>query len=226
VVPPDDNLARRWLKLLLYLVTGAGFGETDADDAITLSEVKDPVLRPARADPDDGETPSSVREPNVGILAECVRGELAKGEAPRGDADSVGVLNGWTENELLRLAAAARSEFRELCVAVACACIDGLAVSGVGGELELKSWALRRADIGLVPLVIPVRWKVDKLPYASPSSGDSKRFCRRSAGKEPTSVREACSPAKDGLKRSSSAPRNLELNSSSESSIRKSQFCR
>lgn len=112
VVPPDDNRARRWLKLLLYLVSGVGLGELEVDEAATLSDVNEPALRPAGVGLADGATPSSVKDPNVGTLAECVRGELAKGETPRGDADSVGVLNGCTENELRRLAAAALSEFR------------------------------------------------------------------------------------------------------------------
>jgi hypothetical protein len=35
--PPEENRLLRWLKLLLYLLIGAGFGELDAEEAIAVS---------------------------------------------------------------------------------------------------------------------------------------------------------------------------------------------
>lgn len=142
------------MKLLLYL-TPPGFGELDADETIAFSDVREPALRPASVTGAVGEgMRSSVNAVKAGILAELVLGELAMGDTPRGDADNVGVLKGWTENELLRLAAAALREFRELCAATLPG-TSGRAGSGVGGELALKSWAFRRADIGSVPVARP-----------------------------------------------------------------------
>lgn len=119
-MPPEDNRARRWLKLLLYLV-GAGFGELDAEDATACSETSEPVRLPATAAAEaavEVGRPSSVKDPRVGALTTCVRGEDARGDDPKGEAERVGVLNGCTEKELLRLAATARRELRELCDAV------------------------------------------------------------------------------------------------------------
>ena len=82
---------------------------------------------------------SSVRQPRVGMRAEEARGELPIGGTPRGEADNVGVLNGWTENELLRTAVAAvLAEFLGPCTATFADC-SGRACSAVGGELPLKS---------------------------------------------------------------------------------------
>ena len=135
VIPPEESRARLWLKLLLYL-TGVGLGELDVDVAAILSDASDPALRPATdTGAADGAILSSVNEPSVGTRAEVVLGEPASGETPRGDADNVGVLNGWTENELLRFVAVALRGFLELDAADIC-CLAG---SGVGGELALKS---------------------------------------------------------------------------------------
>lgn len=92
-MPPEERRALLWLKLLLYLVTDAGFGELEADSATECSEAIDPVRLPARVGPLPGKTPSSVKEPRVGIRA-CVLGEPANGDAPSGDADNGGALNG------------------------------------------------------------------------------------------------------------------------------------
>jgi hypothetical protein len=145
VVPPEDNRALRWLKLLLYR-TPEGLGEVEAEEAMALSEAIEPALRPANVTgAAGGGMPSSVKEPKVGTLAE-VLGELAMGETPRGEADKVGVLNGCTEKELLRLAATARSDVFDVCAGGK----GGRDCSGVGGELESKSRAFRRAEMGSV----------------------------------------------------------------------------
>ena len=46
LAPLNEDLARRWVKLLLYLVIGAGFGELDVDDGTALS-AGGPPLREA-----------------------------------------------------------------------------------------------------------------------------------------------------------------------------------
>lgn len=81
---------------------------------MALSEARDPARRLATEVAGAGCIPSSVNEPRVGTRAEWIRGELARGDDPRGEADTVGALNGWTEKELRRLAATARREFREV----------------------------------------------------------------------------------------------------------------
>ena len=44
LVPPKDDLPRRWVKLLLYLLRGVGFGELEADGVTILSGTTGPPL--------------------------------------------------------------------------------------------------------------------------------------------------------------------------------------
>jgi hypothetical protein len=37
LLDPRESFPRRWLKLLLYLLIGVGFGDPDADEAIAFS---------------------------------------------------------------------------------------------------------------------------------------------------------------------------------------------
>lgn len=97
----------------MYLV-GAGFGELEVEDAIACSEAREPALRPITAAAVGDAILSSVKDPRVGTRAEWIRGEAARGEDPSGEADNVGALKGWTENELRRFAATALRVFLEI----------------------------------------------------------------------------------------------------------------
>jgi hypothetical protein len=61
--PPEENLLRRWPKLLLYRVMGAGFGELEALEVMAVSLGKDGALSAAW-----GSAVNEVR------LRGCVRG--------------------------------------------------------------------------------------------------------------------------------------------------------
>jgi hypothetical protein len=47
LVPPNEDLARRCVKLLLYLLIGAGFGELDADEVTVFSGIIGTPLKDA-----------------------------------------------------------------------------------------------------------------------------------------------------------------------------------
>jgi hypothetical protein len=119
VVPPEDNRPRRWLKLLLYLVMGAGFGELEAEEVTALSGSFAPCFGAVPEGYTDGAMPlASFREARTGALAKEVRGEPAKGDIIAGEADKDGVLNGWKDMDgrraLPTAPSTARSVGREL----------------------------------------------------------------------------------------------------------------
>jgi hypothetical protein len=165
--PPEESRARRWLKLLLYLVIGAGLGELDAEDVIAISAVFGTPFLVALAGTAGGGMPlASFRTPSTGARPTEGRGELETGGANDGEADNDGVLNGWNEIEPLRpipaLPSTPRSEEREFR-------FDRW--PGIGrrggkavGESEPRSWAFRNAVMGLVPEAAPIWWKVERLP--------------------------------------------------------------
>jgi hypothetical protein len=112
-VPPEDNRARLWLKLLLYLVMGAGFGELEVDEVTAFSGSLVPCLRAGLGGFTGGGMPlASFREARTGALGKEVRGEPANGEIIAGDADKDGVLNGWNDMEGRRAGPAAPSAAR------------------------------------------------------------------------------------------------------------------
>jgi hypothetical protein len=167
VVPPEDNRARLWLKLLLYLVIEAGFGELEAEEATAFSGNFGPSFWAGLEEVAAGGMPlASFKEARTGTLLREVRGELANGEVIAGEADNDGVLNGWKDMEGRRPLPATpsigRSDGRELCE-------DRCSVAGrVEGDdvgmSENRSLAFRRAEIGLEPAAGPTWWNVERLP--------------------------------------------------------------
>jgi hypothetical protein len=108
------------VKLLLYLVIGAGLGELDADDVTAFSTVTEPLFleTPARTAGGGISLASvSVLRPGA-LLTEAGRGELDTVGPNDGEADKDGVLNGWKDIEVLRPepdgTSVDRSEEREL----------------------------------------------------------------------------------------------------------------
>lgn len=113
--PPEDNLARRWLKLLLYLVIGAGFGELDADDVIAFSGNLGACLCAGLEGVAGGGIPrASFKVARTGARPREVRGEPANGDVIAGEADNEGVLNGWKDMEGRRAPAATPSTERRV----------------------------------------------------------------------------------------------------------------
>ena len=167
VVPPEDNRARLWLKLLLYLVIGAGFGELEAEEATAFSGNFGPCFRARLEEVAGGGMPlASFKEARTGALPREGRGELAKGDVMAGEADKDGVLNGWKEMDGRRpgpvTPSVVRSGGREP---------GGDRCNGAGrvegddvGVSENRSLAFRRAEIGLEPAAGPTWWKVERLP--------------------------------------------------------------
>lgn len=86
-----EGLFLRWAKLLWNLCVGGGFGELEVEDKVMLS-VEGSCLIGGYA-PDCIEC-SSFRDPRVGTTLVETRGDALKGDAPRGEAASVGVLKG------------------------------------------------------------------------------------------------------------------------------------
>jgi hypothetical protein len=117
-VPPEDNRPRLWLKLLLYLVIGAGFGELEAEEATAFSGILGACFRAGLDGVADGMPLASFREARTGALPREVRGEPANGDVTAGEADKDGVLNGWKDMEGRRAVVVtpsrARSVGREL----------------------------------------------------------------------------------------------------------------
>jgi len=94
-VRSSDGLFFLWLKLLVNLWTGAGLGELDVDGIATLSEATEEGFLAATACALGGGTElSSSRESSVGIALVEIRGEVPRGDTPRGEAASAGVLKG------------------------------------------------------------------------------------------------------------------------------------
>lgn len=146
-----------------------------------------------------------------------------------GDEDNEPALNGWNDTEgLLAMVAPSNglNETREVCIGFV------LGTGLVGGELvsDPIAFAALRADMGLEPLGGTSPWNVERLPYAWIGSGSSSRW--RCAGRDPTSTALEFWPRlspfdpREGWKKCSSAPMNLELRIASESSTRKLQSFR
>ena len=119
VVPPEDNRARLWLKLLLYLVIGVGFGELEPEEATAFSGTFEPFFWAGLGGLASGGMPlASFKEASTGNLPKDVLGELANGEFMAGEADKDGVLNGWKDIDGRRPVPAppsiARNDGREL----------------------------------------------------------------------------------------------------------------
>lgn len=114
-VPPDDNRARLWLKLLLYRVMGAGFGELEAEEGTAFSGSFAPCFGAGLEGFTGGGMPlASFREARTGALAKEVRGEPANGDIIAGEAEKDGVLNGWKDMEGRRAVLAAPSTARSV----------------------------------------------------------------------------------------------------------------
>lgn len=119
-MPPEDNRARLWVKLLVYLVVmGAGFGEPEAEEATAFSGNLGPCFWAGMEEVAGGGMPlASFKEARTGALPREVRGELVIGDVTAGEADRDGVLNGWKDMGGRRPVSAtpsvARNDGREL----------------------------------------------------------------------------------------------------------------
>jgi hypothetical protein len=114
-VPPEDIRARLWLKLSLYLVMKAGFGELEVEEVTAFSGNCAPCFGTGLEGFMGNEMPlASFGEIRTGTLVKEVRGEPANGDIIVGEADKDGVLNGWKDMEGRRAVPAAPSTARSV----------------------------------------------------------------------------------------------------------------
>jgi hypothetical protein len=173
LAPPDESLPFRWLKLLAYLVIGAGLGEPEAEDAIAFSGTADvPLKADWGTDPTEFRDRACASEPSAAVFPR----ELREGEGGgggsisfwAGDADNEGALKGLNDTDGRLLVPEAPSTPRKTAFDSAMILWGGRCRAWTGGEGEswTKSLASRRAEIGLELVGGPTWWKVDRLPYA------------------------------------------------------------
>lgn len=163
-MPPDDNLPRRWLKELLYLEMGAGFGELDAEDGKT--GCSNPIFRPAEAGTvGGGIVRGSLKLDDVIVRLALVRGDTPSGGSTSdGDADNGGALKGWMDIEG-RLAIAPLLSPATRPTGPTLAAESSLRGGDAEeGDVLPMSRTARNVDMGLAPVIGPTWWNVERLP--------------------------------------------------------------
>lgn len=164
VVPPEDSLPRRWLKELLYLEIGVGFGEPEAEDGrIGCSS---PVFLPAEAGiVGGGILRGSPKLEDVMVRLEVVRGDTPSGGSTSdGDADNGGALKGCIDIEG-RLATAPLLSPTTRPTGPTFAAESTLRGGDADeGEALPMSRTARNVDMGLAPVIGPTWWNVERLP--------------------------------------------------------------
>jgi hypothetical protein len=166
LVPPDDNLALLCVKLLLYLLIGAAFGDPDAEDAIAFSGgTGEPLENEGDCCPIDVRPRACVAILGGGNRPTEFRGEEGAWSVVAGDAESEGALKGWNDTEGRRWG---RAPSLGLVGALAPCAVRVLGRTFRGGEVEGESepssLAARRAESGLELVGGATWWKVERLP--------------------------------------------------------------